>query len=50
MSNSESLLKAGGEVKAFNDHFILPSMGGDVVHKVSGDFLGHHAEHTDLQH
>lgn len=50
VSNSGSLFKAGGVVKALNDHFILPGQGGDVVHNISGDFLTHHAEHADLQH
>ncbi len=50
VSNSGPLLKAGGVVKALNDHFILPGQGGDVVHNASSDFLGHHAEHADLQH
>lgn len=50
VSSSGSLFKAGGVVKALNDRFVLPGRGGDVVHDAARDFLGHHAEHTDLQH
>lgn len=50
VSNNGCLFYAGGAVTAFNDHFILPGEGGDVVHNVSSNFLGHHAEDTDLQH
>lgn len=48
MSDNGSLFKAGGVVKALNDRFILPGQCGDVVHNECSDFLGHHAEHTDL--
>lgn len=50
MFNCGSLLRAGGVVKALDDHFILPDQGGDVVHNTFSDFFGHHAKHTDLWH
>lgn len=50
VSDSRSLFKAGGVVKALNDRSVLPGHGRDVVNNTSGDFLGHHAEHTHLQH
>lgn len=37
-------------VKAFWDHCIPPGQGVDIVHNITSDFLGHHAELTDLQH
>lgn len=43
---SGSIFLAGGVVKASNDHFILPRLGGDVIRDVTIDFLGHHAEDT----
>ena len=50
VSNGQSLFEAGVVVKVFSYHFIPPGQSGDVVHNVSIDFLGHHAEHTDLKH
>lgn len=50
VSSGGQLLREGGVVKALDNHFILPGHSGDVVHYMSGDFFGHHAKHTDLQH
>lgn len=49
-ADSGSPFDAGGGVKAFNDHSIPPGQGGDVVHNVFSDLLGHHAENTHVQH
>lgn len=39
VSNSGFLFKAGGAVKVFEDHFILPGHSGDVVCNMSINFL-----------
>lgn len=50
MFNSGCPFTAGGLVKPLDDHFIPPHRSVDVVHNTIGDFLGHHAENTDLPH
>lgn len=40
----------GGLVKVSHDHFILPRLARYVVHDVTVDFLGRHAEDAHLQH
>lgn len=50
MFQGGSLFKTCGVVKALDEVFLPPGLGGDVVHNVAGDFFGNHAEHADIYH